>query len=209
MATNYPTSLETRPALPSGVVVPKASDATLAELLPFLHWAMDAIVALEAKVGVTSSAVSTSLDYLNQATRRTRTIRSEAFDLDSASATIDRVIARFPFAVTITAARIVYEDATTVNGGGGVRQARDHRQRWRDRGGDVVREHEGRGDDDGDHAGLRGGGGERADHRAPHIRSSDAGGIRPRRDRLHDRLMFGKINGANVVRPARRQSDAR
>lgn len=113
MATNYPTSLETRPALPSGVVVPKASDATIAELLPFLHWAMDAIVALEAKVGVNSSAVATSLDYLTQATRRRQVYVSESFDLDNgAGATVDRAI-RFQNDVTLLSAEIGYEDATT------------------------------------------------------------------------------------------------
>lgn len=89
MSTNFPTSLKTRPALPTGVAVPKASEASIAELLPFLHWAMDAIVALEAKVGVNSSAVSTSLDY------KTRTLtkqyyRTPVIDLDNgAGVTID------------------------------------------------------------------------------------------------------------------------
>lgn len=114
MSTNFPTSLETRPALPTGVAVPKASDASIAELLPFLHWAMDAIVALEAKVGVNSSAVTTSLDYLTATARRYQTVKSQSFDLDNgAGTTVDEVIARFPFAVTVRAARIVYDDATT------------------------------------------------------------------------------------------------
>lgn len=111
MSTNFPTSLETRPALPTGVAVPKASEASIAELLPFLHWAMDAIVALEAKVGVNSSAVSTSLDY--RARSPLRVWHSESFDLDNgAGTTVDRAI-RFEHDVTLVTARIMFEDATT------------------------------------------------------------------------------------------------
>lgn len=114
MSTNFPTSLETRPALPTGVAVPKASEASIAELLPFLHWLMDSVVALEAKVGVDSSAVSTSLDYKTATARRYLTAKSQSFDLDNgAGTTVDETLMRLPFAVTLRAARIVYDDATT------------------------------------------------------------------------------------------------
>lgn len=114
MSTNFPTSLEARPALPTGVSVPRASEASIAELLPFLHWAMDAIVALEAKVGIDSSAVTTSLDYKTATTRNYLTVKSQVFDLDNgAGTTVDEVILRPAGAITLRGARIVYDDATT------------------------------------------------------------------------------------------------
>lgn len=113
MATNFPTSLETRPALPTGVSVPRASEASIAELLPFLHWAMDAIVALQAKVGVDSSAVSTSLDY------KTRTLtkqfyRTPVIDIDNgAGVTIDYAFPAPSGGIVITGVRAVEVEETS------------------------------------------------------------------------------------------------
>jgi hypothetical protein len=54
MSTNYPTSLDTSPTRTDGDVI----------YASHVQNAQDAIVALETKVGVNSSAVATSLDYL-------------------------------------------------------------------------------------------------------------------------------------------------
>lgn len=114
MSTNFPTTLETRSALPTGVKMPRASEAAIAELLPLLGWLIDATVALEAKVGVTSSAVSTSLDYKTATARNYLTLKSSSFDLDNgAGTTIDEILCKMPFAITLRAARVVYDDAQT------------------------------------------------------------------------------------------------
>jgi hypothetical protein len=100
MATTYPTTKETRNTVPD--VPPFATGAGLEELRDWGPWVTDAIVALQERLGATASG------------RHRRTVNSEAFNLDNgAGVTVDRVVLRFPFAITLVAGRIVYEDATT------------------------------------------------------------------------------------------------
>ena len=118
MTTSYPTTVETTATAPD--IPPWDSDGTLAALRTWGPWATAAILALQAKAGADSSAVAGSLDYKTQAARQKMTLTSEAFDLDNgAGTTVDRVIGRMPFAITIAAARIVYEGATTGTVGAG------------------------------------------------------------------------------------------
>lgn len=101
MTTTFPTSLDTKESLPYlrpfGEQTPPGvgSDDLVKDL-------RDAVVQLEAAVGIAGASA------------RKQTARSEIFNIDNgAGTTIDDVILKLPYAITIQSARIVYVHATT------------------------------------------------------------------------------------------------
>jgi len=101
MTINFPASADTAATLPSlapyGEQVPPGLQP--GDLLQDLR---DLAIQLEGAVGI------------DGASRRKQMAKSRIFDLDNgAGTTIDDVILKLPFAVTIVSARIVYVGATT------------------------------------------------------------------------------------------------